>query len=140
MDKKLTQAEWVIVGGGVVAFLASFLPWVDIDTPFGSATRNAWSDDVLFPTYAWVGIFGLVMAAVILLRTFANVRLPSDIVGFTWTQVHLILAVFAAILAVSFLIGGSNFGIGFWLSLLAAAALVVGAVMLRNETASPSAY
>src|SRR4051812_45385311 len=56
VDKKLSQAEWVIVAGGFVAFIASFLPWVD----FHGFTANAW-DDFAFPTYTWVGIFGLVM-------------------------------------------------------------------------------
>jgi len=138
MDKKLSTPEWIIVVGGVVAFVASFLPWIDIDTGFGSATRSAWSD-FAFPTYTWVGIFGFLMAAVIVVRTFTTVKLPDDVLGFTWTQLHLVLGIFAALIAVSFMIAGDNFGIGFWLSLLAAAALVVGAVMLRNEASTPNA-
>jgi hypothetical protein len=135
VDKKLTQAEWIIVVGGVVAFIASFLPWID----YHGFTASAWSDTA-FPTYTWVGIFGFLMAAVIVVRAFTTVKLPADVLGFTWTQIHLVLGIFAAIIAASFMIAGDNFGIGFWLSLLAAAALVVGAVMLHNEAPAPSAY
>ena len=129
MDKKLSQTELIIVIAGAVALLGSFLPWVDV----GGFSANAW-DDFAFPTYTWVGIFGVAMAAVILLRTFANVSLPAAILGFTWPQIHLILAIFAALIAVSFLIAGQDFGIGYWLSLLAAAGLVVGAVRMRSES------
>ena len=133
MDKKLSQTELIIVIAGAVALLGSFLPWID----YRGFSVNAWDGDyLLFPTYAWVGIFGTAMAAVILLRTFANVSLPSDILGFTWPQIHLVLAFFAALIALSFLIGGDHRGIGFWLSFLAAAGLVVGAVRLRSDSST----
>jgi len=133
VEKKLTQAEWVIVVAGAVAFLASFLPWEDAH----GFSVNAW-DEFAFPTYTWVGIFGLVMAGTILLRTFTSVSLPSNVLGFTWLQIDFILAIFVALIAASFLIAGDYFGFGFWLSLLAAIALVVGAVMLRNESTTSS--
>lgn len=133
MEKKLTQAEWVIVVGGVVAFLASFLPWEDTN----GFSVNAW-DEAAFPTYTWVGIFGLLMAVAILLRTFTNVSLPENVLGFTWLQVNFILAMFAVLIAASFLIAGDYFGFGFWLSLLAAIVLMVGAVMVRNESTTPT--
>jgi hypothetical protein len=135
VDKKLTPAQWVIVIAGVLAFIGSFLAWFSVDTAFGDASANAW-DEGFFPTYTWVGIFGLVMAAQILVTTFANVNLPRDVLGFTWGQIHLILGFFAALLVVSYLIGpGDEFGIGFWLSFLAGVALLVGAVMLTREPA-----
>ena len=128
---KLGTAELIIVIGGAVALVASFLDWFDV-AGFGD---NAWSDSMLFPTFAWVGIFGAVMAAQIALTAFGNVNLPRDVLGFTWTQIHLVLALFCVILTVSFLIGGEEQAIGFYLSLLASIALLVGAVMLRNQAA-----
>ena len=128
---KLGTAELVIVIAGALALVSSFLDWFDSDV-FGSA--NAWSDRMLFPTFAWVGIFGPIMAIQIALVNFGNVDLPREVLGFTWTQIHLVLALFCVVLTVSFLIGGEDQGIGFWLGLLASIALLVGAVMLRNET------
>ena len=139
MEKKLTTAEWVIVIAGVVAFISSFLPWLDVDFGGASATANAW-DKGYFPTYTWVGIFGLVMAAQVLVAKFTTVELPRQILGFTWVQIHLILGFIATLLVVSYLIGpGDEFGFGFWLSLLAGVALLVGAVMLQREPTTTAA-
>jgi hypothetical protein len=50
--------------------------------------------------------------------------------GFGWKQIRLALAVFAGLLMLGFLIvDGPDKGIGFWLMLLGAIALVAGAVM-----------
>ena len=130
MDKKLSQSQLIIVVAGAVALVGSFLPWVD----YHGFSVNAWDGDFFFPTFAWVGIFGGVMAAIILIRTFADVSMPSNILGFTWPQIHLILALFAALMSVSFLLGGDHRGIGFWLSLLGSIGLVVGATRLRSES------
>ena len=143
MKEKLTTAQIVILACGAVAFIASFLPWVSIDLGrFGDASYNAWDGDVLYwPTFWWVGIFGLVMALQVGLRAFTSVNLPDRILGFTWPQIHLVLGLFAVILTVSFLIGGDEHGIGFWISFLASIGLVVGAVMLEKEaTSTPSSF
>ena len=132
MDKKLTTAEIVIVVAGAAALIGSFLAWYDVS----GFTANAW-DEGLFPTYTWVAIAGVLMALAIVLPKFANVDLPSAVLGFTWLQIHLILGFIATLLVVSYLIGpGEEFGIGFWLSLLAGIALLVGAVMLQREPAA----
>jgi hypothetical protein len=130
MTHKLRPSQVVIVAGGVVAFIASFLPWLRYE-PL-DLSRSAWSDGLL-PTYTWVGIAGAVMATQVLLQTFSTVRFPARVATFTWPQIHVILGGLATLLAVSFLIAGDHFGFGFWLSLLAAIALLVGAVMLFRE-------
>ena len=142
MKEKLTTAQIVILACGVVAFIASFLPWVSIDLGrFGDASYNAWDGDVMYwPTFWWVGIFGLVMALQVGLTAFTSVNLPDRPLGFTWPQIHLVLGIFAVILTVSFLIGGDEHGIGFWISLLASIGLVVGAVMLEKEGSSTSSF
>jgi hypothetical protein len=136
---KLTTAQIVILASGAVAFIASFLPWVSVDNAFVDISANAWDGDLLWPTFWWVGIFGLVMAVQIALTAFGSVNLPDRVLGFTWPQIHLVLSIFTVLLTVSFLIGGDNTAFGFWLSLLASVGLVVGAYMLQSETnSSPS--
>ena len=128
-NSKLTPGQIVIVAGGAVALIGSFLAWVDVS----GFTANAW-DDNLFPTYTWPAIFGVAMAAIVLLTTFANVSLPARPLGFTWEQIFLVLGAFAALITFSFLIAGEEFGIGFFLSFLAAIGLLVGAVMVWRES------
>jgi hypothetical protein len=140
VKEKLTTAQIVILASGAVAFIASFLPWVSVDTPFSDFTANAWDGDFLvWPTFWWVGIFGLLMAVQVALTAFASVSFPDNVLGFSWPQIHLMLSIFTVLLTVSFLIGGDSKGFGFWLSLLASIGLVVGAYMLQSETdSSPS--
>jgi hypothetical protein len=135
VNNKLTPAQLIIVIAGAVALIASFLDWVD-ERGFSA---NAW-DEGAFPTYTWIAVFGVVMALAVVLPVFANVKLPDNVMGFTWPQLHLALGFFAALLAVSFLITDTaDKAIGFWLSLLASIALLVGAVMLQREPATGTA-
>lgn len=129
MQNKPTTAEIVILASGAVALVFSFLDWVG-SRGFGA---SPWDDRLLFPTFAWVGIFGAVMAVVIALEVFASVKLPEKVHSFTWPQVHIALGIFTALLTVSFLLGGDNYEIGYFISLLASAGLVVGAFMLDKE-------
>ena len=136
MENKLSPAQLVIVISGAVALIGSFLDWLDFG---GSIGANAW-DEGLFPTFTWIALFGVIMALAVALPAFANVKLPGDVMGFTWAQVHLALGFFAALLALSFLITDTaDKAIGFWLSLLAAIGLLVGAVMLQREPATGTA-
>lgn len=112
---------------------------------FGDNSYSAWSGDVpgLFPISLYPVLFGVAMAAQIALTRFANVKLPDHVLGFTWKQIHLILGAFAALLMLGYLItekGSADFGFGFFIMLLGSIALVVGAVMYRNEgDTAPSA-
>ena len=132
MNNKPTTAEIVILAAGAAAVLFSFFDWLDFG--FGGAA-NAW-DSGLFPTYTLIAILGAVMAVVIVLEVFANTKLPEGVLGFTWPQLHLVLAVYAALLAVSFLLvdkSTADMAIGYFISLVAAIGLVVGAYMLGQE-------
>lgn len=128
---KLTTAEIVIVVAGGVDFLFSFFPWYK----FGSVGRSAWSSG-LFPLATLVPIVGLVMVAQVLLEKFSVANLPRSVGDFTWEQLHLVLAVGAAVIVFCYLIldrGAVSLGIGFYFDMLAVAGLVVGAVMLGKE-------
>ena len=128
---KLTTGEIVIVAGGAVALLASFLPWYrGVGRSF-----SAWSSG-LFPLATLVPLLGTVMLVQVLVDKLSGARMPRRLGDFTWEQVHLVAAVFAAVIVFCYLIverGGLDLGFGFYLELLAAAALVVGAVLLRKE-------
>lgn len=128
---KLTVGEIVIVAGGAVALVASFLPWYEA----GDDSASAWSSG-LFPLATLVPILGTIMAVQVLLDRVTGAALPRRLGDFTWEQIHLVAAVVAAVLVFCYLVvdrGGVDLGIGFYLVMLAAAALVAGAVMIRKE-------
>ncbi len=134
-SRQLSPAQLTLAISGGVLLVASFLPWIDVDYGIGSVTSSAW-DNNAFPLLTWPGIFGGTMAVLTLLHVLAGVQLPARIVGFAWNEIQLIAAVFSLLITGSFLISGSEHGIGFFLSLLASIGLVVGAWMLRNEPAA----
>ena len=82
----------------------------------------------------------IAMGVHVALSTFApNVSVPDTLLGLSWDQVHLALGFQAALMMLAFLIRAKcplEFGIGFWFMLLAAIALLVGAIMRVNEAGS----
>jgi hypothetical protein len=131
VQQRPTNSEIVILVAGAVMLIGSFLDWFS----FAGEGLSSWSSG-MFPLATLVPIIGVVMALQVALTRFANVDLPERVADFTWTQVHLILAVWAVVMAACWMIrdtGGPDRGIGLFLNFLGAIALVVGAIMMRNE-------
>src|SRR5690606_26078572 len=116
-----TEVGWNAWGGGDAADFVEF--------------------PALFPIATIAVLLGLAAAVLVAVATFTQTNLPDSVAGFTWPQVHLVIAVYAALVTLSFVLldktlggetGGGDIGvgIGLWFSLLASAGLVVGAVML----------
>jgi hypothetical protein len=144
-NSKLSPANLVILIAGAVILIASFLAFYKLDVPsglgIGDQTYNAWSGSpsALLGNATLPAIFGVIMALQVALTAFANVNLPDRVLGFTWNQIHLALGFQATIMMLAFLVrdnGLLDFGIGFFLMLLAAVALLVGAVMRTREGAA----
>ena len=129
MDKSQpTTAELAILISGAVMLIGSFISF------YGSpGTWSAWSS-FMFPVATLLPLYGVLMAAQIALTKFANVTLPEHVAGFTWEQIHLVLAFFSALLAICFLVAkNTSLSAGIFIELIAAAGLVYGAVMLQKE-------
>ncbi len=146
MDKpKLTPPGIVILAGGAVMLIGSFLPFYKFSLLGSSRSWSSWSSStnlLLFPLTTLIVLFGVLMAVQVAVATFApSTNLPDRPLGFTWDQIHLVLAFQAAIMMLAYLIrdkGGLDLGAGFWLMLLAAIALVVGAIMrTRDQAGAP---
>ena len=134
---KLSPANMVILAAGVVMLIASFLAFYQFTatSPFTGSTVtvsiNAW-DHGLFLIATLPALLGMFMALQVGLVAFGRIDMPNRLLGLTWDQVHLVLALQTALLMGAFLVaanGSASFGIGFWLMLVAALALVVGAIM-----------
>jgi hypothetical protein len=151
VDKlKLSTANLVILIAGVVMLIASFLDFTKAKATvtFGNITihvstggGNAWSSG-RFLIATIPALIGIVMAAHVALVAFApGVHIPERVLGFTWTQIHLVLGFQATIMMLAFLIQSTtplDKGIGLFLMLLAAIALLVGAVLRMQEQPSGS--
>jgi hypothetical protein len=148
MDKlKVSTANLVILVAGVVMLIASFLTFNRYSLPSirangitfsGSRSFSTWSRG-FFLIATIPGLIGAVMAAQVAVAAFAPaVKLPERVLGFTWTQIHLVLGFQATIMMLAFLIQDTGFdkGIGLFLMLLAAIALLVGAVLRMQEQPS----
>jgi hypothetical protein len=134
-NNKLTPGNIVILVAGIVMLIASFLDFYE----FGPVSASSWDRDTfLFGIATLPVLFGLIMAAHVALTAFASVNLPDRPLTFTWDQVHIALGFQSTIMMIAFLLrdkGFLDFGIGFWLMLLSAIALLVGAIMRQRETA-----
>jgi hypothetical protein len=149
MDKlKLSTANLIIIVGGAVMLIASFLAFNKFSTASfnvggvhvgGTVTYSAWSSHYLLIATI-PALLGIVMAAQVAVAAFASgVKLPERVLGLTWNQIHLVLAFQATIMMLAFLIQDTNpldKGIGLFLMLLAAIALLVGAVLRMQEKPS----
>jgi hypothetical protein len=151
MDKlKLSTANIVILVAGVVMLIASFLAFNKVSLPSfneggihigGSHSYSAWSSH-FFLISTIPALIGIVMAAHVAVTAFApQVKLPETVLGLTWTQIHLVLGFQATIMMLAFLIQSTSpldKGIGLFLMLIAAIALLVGAVLRMQEKPAPA--
>jgi hypothetical protein len=138
VNKKPTPGEIVVMAGGAVALIFSFLPFWKFDNPLGGGGSDvsAWSSG-LFPVATLIPIFAAIAAVLVALRTFANFNYPPNgLLGFTWNSLLLALTFFAAILAVAYLLidkGAYDLGFGFFLLFIGAVGSFVGAILMQNE-------
>jgi hypothetical protein len=131
-SRKLSAANIVILAAGAVMLIGSFLAFYTFPGVVGTISLNAW-DHGLFMIRALPALLGALMALQIALVTFGNITMPNRMLGLTWDQFHLVIALQTALLMLTFL-GQARpplitFGAGFWLMLGGAAGLVVGALM-----------
>jgi hypothetical protein len=137
--KLLSMGEKIILIAGVVLFIDGFLPWYSIDIGPLSWTRNGWES----PGAIWsilAILVGLAMACVVVLKNFTEGVIPDNMGGFSWPKILLGGGVAALVLVVIKLLNeSSSLGFGFYLGIIAAAALAAaGGLMYREEMASGS--
>jgi hypothetical protein len=153
VSKKITASDIVILASAVVLVVASFLTWIDFGSPrlpisqqalqqlgvdIPRGTENAWDH---FPGFVYPLIAG-VIAGVQVVMEKVRPQMPGHVAGFSWTQIDLLLGLWAllSVIAVAFEdFGYGDKGIGLWLTLIAAAGLLVGAILRLREPARASA-
>jgi hypothetical protein len=142
VNKKPTPGEIVVMAGGAVALIFSFLPFWKLDVGGLSDDVSAWSSG-LFPVATLIPIFAAIAAVLVALRTFANFNYPPNgLLGFTWNTLLLALTFFAAILVIAYLLvdkGAYDLGFGFFLVFIGAVGSFVGAILMQNEARTGAA-
>ncbi len=138
-NTKLTPGNIVIMVGGVLALIGSFLPYYHLPASIfvRSSNHNAWSTG-LFIIVTMPALLALAMGVVAGLESFASrVSVPARVLGFSLNQVHLILAFQATLMIFAVVLQnypGVDKGVGMYLTLFAAIACLLGAILraVRN--------
>jgi len=132
MIGKLSPANTVILAGGAVMLIGSFLTFYS----YSGLTFSAWSGGSnigVFGIATTVVLCGMVMGGQVAIVAFAEaIKVPEKVLGLTWDQIHLTLGFQAALMMLAFLLrakGSYRFGTGFWLMLFAGIALFAGAIL-----------
>jgi hypothetical protein len=134
--RRLPPANVVILASGAIMLIATFLPFYKVPLPDQTVTFDAW-DRGLFLIATLPALLGVVMALQIGLEAFGGITMPNRILGLTWDQFHIVLAFQSALLMLTRLAQARptlvvvtfTLGAGFWLMMICAGGLVVGALM-----------
>jgi len=89
---RVSKAEWIGLGAGLIAFIASFLPWFSVSAGLFSVSANAWSVGFL----AWFPVLLMVAAAGVILAQQLGANVPS--VRPSWPLILLGVAVLSLVL------------------------------------------
>jgi hypothetical protein len=128
-----TAGEITAMAGGGVAVLFSFFDMVGT----GDFGVSAWGSGIgLFPVATLMAIFSVAVAVQVALERFAGVKGEPRFANLTWTQVDLLFAFFAVVLALSYLIvdtNGVDRKIGYWGMAIGSVATFVGTILMVRE-------
>lgn len=133
---ELSTGEKLIAGGGIVLLIASFLPWYKVSASFGdfsvSASANGWeAPGAVFSILAV--IIGVVLAGAVLGPKFGNMQLPA-LGSITWGQAFAGGGIATIVLVIiKFLNESDSLSYGFYVGLIAAAALAAGGYLMYSE-------
>lgn len=129
MLDKLNRNEQLVIGGGALLLIASFLPWHSVDTGFGTFTASGW-DEGSTPWSILAVLIAAAMAVVAVLDKLTDVQIPDKLGNFTWTQLYFFGGIAVGALILIKLLDESSFlGYGFYIAVVAGAAVVAGGVM-----------
>jgi hypothetical protein len=122
MKGKLTVAGLIMLIGGAITFLVSFLDFL--------GETSAWGEGLL-PIATIPALLGLAMAVEQGLR-LGGVALPEPVLTFSWKQIRFTWGVVAVTIMLAWLIvdkGFADTGAGLMLMLIGSIAMVVGATL-----------
>ena len=127
-DNEIKPTTIMLIAGGAVMLLSTFLDWVSFGSGDFKIGANAWETDGFGLQGIFVAIIGLAIGGGVAARQFGNVSMPDKILGFDHDQLHLVLG-FAAFLIAFGLQFREGAAIGVLLAWASAAVIVAAAIM-----------
>lgn len=128
MKEDIKPSAIMLIAGGVVMLISTFLSWFSVGSGSFSSSASGWSTESYGLTGIFVAIIGIIVAGGVIATTFAKVDLPNELLGFTRPQIYCMLGL-AAFLITFGLQFGSATGIGILLGWIASGVVVAGAFM-----------
>lgn len=134
-NSDLKPSTIMLIAGGAVMLLSTFLDWVSFGSGDFEIGANAWETDGFGLQGIFVAIIGLAVGGGVAARQFGNVSMPDKILGFDHDQLHLVLGLAAFLIAfgLQFRDGAA---IGVLLAWVSAAVIVAAAIMDMREGAA----
>ncbi|MGW5351573.1 hypothetical protein ACWERV_13840 [Streptomyces sp. NPDC004031] len=116
--RSLTRGDGAVIGAAALLLIASFLPYISIDSQYGSASKNLWHSG-LFPVLPAVTLTAVAAGAAVF-ASHAPQFNGKQVLGLSFKQWSVALSLFAgwtAVWAVLFTdFGGYDKGAGAWLT------------------------
>lgn len=141
MSRRLSQGEWIVLLAGL-ALIADLLllPWHDIKLNAELERLVDTTATGVQQPYAGYGIAAIVLTALMIvqiaLAKLAAVRLPN--LPLPWSQVHLILGVFVAVVLVVKLVRLTEaLGYGAYTAILAGILVAYGGYRIASDPIEP---
>jgi len=141
MRAKLSQGERIVLVAGVLLIAdLLFVPWHDIELPgdveaLVDTTRTG--VQAVYPAYGIAAVvLTAVMIAQIVVATVLSVRLPESV---PWSQIHLLLGIFVAVVLVIKLVRlTDSLGYGAYSGVLAGILVAYGGWRISREAEGPT--
>jgi hypothetical protein len=138
---RLTQGERIVLVAGVLLIIdLLFVPWYDIELPddveaLVDTTRTG--VQAVYPAYGIAAVvLTAVMIAQIVMASVLSVRLPASV---PWSQIHLLLGIFVAVVLVIKLVRlTDSLGYGAYSGVLAGILVAYGGWRISREAEGPA--
>jgi hypothetical protein len=140
-----TPGEIAVMAGGGAMLIGSFLSFYEISVLGFSSSWNGWSNAFnLFPLSVIVTIVGVIFGLDVALRRFGHVTFPDRLTAITRGQFRLTIAILLVATAAGYALRDFGFGvdrgIGVWLWLAGAVAILVGVIVMQRDDGSVVPY
>jgi hypothetical protein len=133
---QLSLGEKLVAGGGILMLIASIFDWWHYSAGPISVGQDAWSS----PGSIWgtlAVLLSIILAGIVLAVRLGNVTMPNLPAGWTWGMVYgagaALVVLFVLLKAWRIMaVPAGGFGIGFFLGVIATAAIAYGGFALYN--------